>query len=191
MSKNIWTPHRIGEIEAMRAEGMNYNQIGKAMGLNPGSLQVAARRHGIQVANSPWNPERDAKITELRLEGLTMKAIAEKVGVTWRSVAGRLRLLDLTSPRPKGVRLGGFAMVANPEPKPPRAIVRDVAWSPLPNTTPLDLTAPGGDQGCRWPIDWLDGSTRFCCAPQGQGVYCAEHRAIGVRPSESKTRRAA
>lgn len=48
-----------------------------------------------------WTPRLDARLRKYRAAGLTYKAIASNLGVSWRSVCGRARLLGLPAPRNK------------------------------------------------------------------------------------------
>lgn len=59
---------------------------------------------------------------------------------------------------------------------PPRAVVSQSVWAPLPDTIPTDLLDLKSRQ-CRWPVD-LAGETLFCAEPKhGDSSYCRTHKA--------------
>ncbi|KPL28539.1 MAG: hypothetical protein AMJ72_02665 [Acidithiobacillales bacterium SM1_46] len=68
-----------------------------------------------------------------------------------------------------------------PDYRPPRIVVPEEAWNPLPDTVPINIVQLNR-KTCRWPVD-TDGDTEqmFCGAPCSS-TYCKSHARLGKSP---------
>ena len=163
----MWTPDRLERLHALRATGMLYTDIAKALGTTKGSVIGRARTE----RNNPsartlfkWTKERLEQLRKFRAEGLTHAYIASILGTTKVAVASRACFHEI-----KG--------------RPPAKSFRQVPFhlrdpGPLPNTIPVNLFER---TGCAWPVN-EGGPFLFCNAMRHESSpYCPHHAVRMVR----------
>lgn len=63
---------------------------------------------------------------------------------------------------------------------PPRVIVAQEAWDPLPDNNPINIMKLNS-KTCRWPVDVVDSNEQMFCGAPCNVIYCASHMAVNVR----------
>lgn len=158
----VWTPDMDAELLRLRGEGLQYDQVGAAMGVSRKAAIGRANRLKKKGVNVP-SVERIKKVAPVKD---TRRHPVPKI-----KTAAANRGPGTWSPRGDG-------------PKDAWRIVSEKAWMPLPGSSPIPLV---GRPSCRcaWPVG-PDGADQLACGEVSQPgrAYCdAHHRMAWIKPS--------
>lgn len=93
----FWTLERDEQIARLYADGLDYREIGNAVGVSRSS--VAVRLHVLRKSLSTWNTQAEQTLMSLRAHGKSWDEIASDMGLSVTSVCIRARLLLVRAER--------------------------------------------------------------------------------------------
>lgn len=162
-------------------EGFSATEIAKKFtGCFRNSIAGRAHRMGLKFTSRQKVTKPEPKPTKSR----------ETTG-SWGGVVGKVRAKARRADGEQNVDAGNIANKAESrkaDPCVPAIVDRAVAFSPLPGVDPAAFAL---NQGCRWPVDGVNGPGLLVCgAPHDGRNYCADHNRIAYLPASTRQKAA-
>jgi DNA-binding CsgD family transcriptional regulator len=172
-------------ITVRAAQGLSDRQIADEIGIKPDDVRYARKVGGISANDYvPPPPPYADDVAKLVNQGKSDRSVADALGITLWQARGERRRQGLKSQAEPTPRVTNIV-----KGDPGEKVMKVFAEGFLGQRSRLSLVQLPLSNACRFPIDQVDGSVRYCGDVTSDGcVYCTHHAArcyVAVEPKKA------